>query len=97
MTATTEKGASHLSGESASHLRRLGGAPGALASVLCVTLSAYALYWVLFIVQPQVYRVSFLLIALVLTFLLFPFRKRRASRVSTMDWILVAATVVSLG
>ena len=32
----------------------------------------YALYWVLFIVQPQIYRVSFLLIALVLTFLLFP-------------------------
>ena len=39
--------------------------------------SLYSLYWVLFIVQPQVYRVSFLLIALVLTFLLFPARHAR--------------------
>ena len=42
-----------------------------------IGLSLYALYWVLFIVQPQVYRVSFLLVALVLTFLLFPARARR--------------------
>jgi TRAP-type uncharacterized transport system fused permease subunit len=55
--------------------RRVGGVAGRLASVLCVGLSLYALYWVLFIVQPQIYRVSFLLVALVLTFLLFPFRK----------------------
>jgi TRAP transporter 4TM/12TM fusion protein len=48
------------------------GWPGRAASFLSALLSAYALYWVLFIVQPQVYRVSFLLIALILTFLLFP-------------------------
>ena len=48
------------------------GWPGRAAAFLSAALSAYALYWVLFIVQPQVYRVSFLLIALILTFLLFP-------------------------
>ena len=45
---------------------------GRAAAVLAAALAGYALYWVLFIVQPQVYRVSFLLVALVLTFLLFP-------------------------
>ena len=45
---------------------------------LAIGLSLYSLYWVLFIVQPQVYRVSFLLVALVLIFLLFP--ARSASR-----------------
>ncbi len=39
---------------------------------LAVGLSVYALYWVIAIVEPQVYRVSFLLVALVLSFLLYP-------------------------
>jgi TRAP transporter 4TM/12TM fusion protein len=57
------------------------GWPGRAAAFLSAALSAYALYWVLFIVQPQVYRVSFLLIALILTFLLFPaFAKAPAGR-----------------
>ena len=34
-------------------------------------LSLYSLYWVVGIVQPQIYRVSFLLVSLVLIFLLF--------------------------
>ena len=76
--------------------RNPGGFAGRLAGALCVGLSLFALYWVLFIVQPQVYRVSFLLIALVLTFLLFPFRRGGANRVSPVDWILVAAAVVVL-
>jgi TRAP transporter 4TM/12TM fusion protein len=41
--------------------------------VLTFILSAYALYWVIAIVDPQIYRVSFLLIALAATFLVFPF------------------------
>ena len=53
-------------------------------------LAVYALYWVLFIVQPQIYRVSFLLIALVLTFLLFPAAAAgvRRTRVPRADWLL---------
>jgi TRAP transporter 4TM/12TM fusion protein len=67
------------------------------ASALAVILSGYSLYWVLFIVQPQVYRVSFLLIALALIFMLFPARRRsRVDRVSALDWVLIAATIVAL-
>ncbi|HVL67056.1 MAG TPA: TRAP transporter fused permease subunit [Vicinamibacterales bacterium] len=77
-------------------VRRLDGFPGTLAGALAVGLSAYALYWVLFIVQPQVYRVSFLLIALVLCFLLFPARRGDVRRVGAVDWLLIAATIVAL-
>ena len=76
--------------------RRVGGAAGRLASALCAGLSLYALYWVLFIVQPQIYRVSFLIVALVLTFLLFPFRKGDLRGVSPLDWAMIAATLVAL-
>jgi len=76
--------------------RRLEGASGRLATVLAVGLSCYALYWVLFVVQPQVYRVSFLLVSLVLCFLLFPAARRRSSAVSPIDWLLAAASVLAL-
>jgi len=76
--------------------RRLGGVAGRLATALCVGLSLYALYWVLFIVQPQIYRVSFLLIALVLTFLLYPSRRGSVRGVSILDWALVAASIAAL-
>jgi TRAP transporter 4TM/12TM fusion protein len=77
-------------------VRELGGFAGRLAAVLSAGLSVYALYWVLFVVQPQIYRVSFLLVALVLSFLLFPFRKGDLRGVSTFDWLLAAAAVVAL-
>src|SRR5688500_13385664 len=76
--------------------RRLRGFAGARSTGLSVALSLYALYWVLFIVQPQIYRVSFLLIALVLTFLLFPARRGALSGVAGIDWILAGAAVIAL-
>jgi TRAP transporter 4TM/12TM fusion protein len=80
-------------------MRPLTGWRSRLAATLAVLLSGYALYWVLFIVQPQVYRVSFLLIALVLTFLRVPARRSpaEAERIPATDWLLVGATVVALG
>src|SRR3990167_9525337 len=68
-------------------VRQLAGFAGRLAAVLSVGLSLYALYWVLFVVQPQVYRVSFLL---------FPLRRGDLRGVSGFDWALVAASVVTL-
>ena len=70
---------------------------GRAASLLAAGLAAYAIYWVLFIVQPQVYRVSFLLIALVLTLLLYPATAalRRSDRVPRYDWILIALAVAA--
>ena len=78
--------------------RALVGWQRTLVRGLAIGLSLYALYWVLFIVQPQIYRVSFLLGALVLIFLLVPRRARgRASnRVDPVDWILIAAAVAAL-
>ena len=79
-------------------MRPLTGWQGRAASGLAAGLSAYALYWVLVVVQPQVYRVSFLLLALVLTFLYVP-ASRRASRLphaSAVDWLLIGLTVVAL-
>ncbi|HEY0874820.1 MAG TPA: TRAP transporter fused permease subunit [Vicinamibacterales bacterium] len=79
-----------------SPVRRLDGPAGRVASVLAVGLSLYALYWVLFIVQPQVYRVSFLLIALVLSFLLFPRVRGAQAGVTALDWTLIAASIAAL-
>ena len=79
-------------------MRPLAGWQGRFASGLSAALAGYSIYWVLFIVQPQVYRVSFLLVALVLTFLLFPALSRdRVSRVPVHDWLLIAAAVAALG
>ena len=61
-----------------------------LVQVLSFALAAYGLYWVVAIVDPQIYRVSFLLIALVLAFLAYP-------GVRAADALLVAATVAALG
>jgi TRAP transporter 4TM/12TM fusion protein len=77
-------------------VRQLRGFAGGLSAALCAGLSLYALYWVLFIVQPQIYRVSFLLIALVLTFLLFPFKHGDLRGVSWFDWALIAAALAAL-
>ena len=79
-------------------VRSPSGVAGRIASALAVVLSAYALYWVLFIVQPQIYRVSFLLLSLVMTFLLFPLRRHAtdATRVSVLDWLLAASAAIAL-
>ena len=86
----------HVEAADASPGRRLAGPLGIIASALAVGLSLYALYWVLFIVQPQVYRVSFLLIALVLTFLSFPRARGSRSGVTYGDWLCIAASITAL-
>ena len=68
-----------------------------MTTALATGLSLYALYWVVGIVQPQVYRVSFLLITLSLTFLLYPASQHSRSRVTPVDWLLVGLAGISLG
>ena len=76
---------------------RLGGAAGALATTLAAGLSLYALYWVVAVVQPQGYRLRFLLGCLILTFILYPFRRGAIrARVPAYDWLLVAFAVASI-
>src|SRR5687768_6609752 len=67
-----------------------------MAGAIAIGLSLYALSWVLFIIQPQVYRITFLLIALVLTFLCDPARRGRRAG-TPVDWLLIAAALTALG
>ena len=76
--------------------RDLKGTTGAMATALSIALSAYALYWVVGVVQPQIYRVTFLLLALALSFLLYPRGREDRARVSWIDWTLVAVSAVTL-
>jgi TRAP transporter 4TM/12TM fusion protein len=66
--------------------------------VLAFVLSVYALYWVIGIVDPQVYRVSFLLIALAATFLVYPFPAGARSGVigATIDGLCIVLAVAAL-
>ena len=78
--------------------RTLTGWPARIATVLATGLSLYALYWVVGIVQPLVYRASFLLIVLVLSFMFYPGSEseRARTRISPLDWLFAALAVVSL-
>jgi TRAP transporter 4TM/12TM fusion protein len=68
--------------------------------VLAFGLAAYALYWVVGYIDPQIYRISFLLIALVLTFLVYPF-SQQAPAAPALDraidalWIVAAIAALS--
>jgi len=64
--------------------------------MLAAGLSVYALYWVVGIVQPQVYRASFLLVALVLTFLLYPGLPASRARIVASDWALALLAALVL-
>jgi TRAP transporter 4TM/12TM fusion protein len=61
-----------------------------VASVLGFALAAYALYWVVGIVDPHVYRVSFLLIAVVLTIVEYPSGAKRVRIAWDGLWIALA-------
>ncbi len=78
--------------------RQLTGWPARIATVLATGLSLYALYWVVGIVQPLVYRASFLLIVLVLSFMFYPGSEseRARTRISPLDCLFAALAVVSL-
>jgi TRAP transporter 4TM/12TM fusion protein len=78
--------------------RTLTGWPAHLATILATGLALYSLYWVVGIVQPLVYRASFLLIVLVLSFLFYPGSESGTARrrVSPLDWLLAVLAVASL-
>jgi TRAP transporter 4TM/12TM fusion protein len=67
-----------------------------LVLVLAFALAAYALYWVVGIVPAQIYRPSFLLLALVLTFLSYPAGAAARGRLTWVDYLLVAASIAAL-
>ena len=66
-----------------------------VVAALCIALPLYALYWVLGIVQAQIYRTSFLLLALLATFLSTT-DNDRSTRRRTLDVVLAVLTVLAL-
>lgn len=83
--------------ESESQVRRLSGAWRTVAGVLAAGLAVYALYGTQFSITTQVYRASFLMVVLVLTFLFYPLLKRHQQRMSASDIVLGVLAVISLG
>jgi len=75
--------------------RRLSGWAGRTATTLAFALAVYALYWVVGIIAPQIYRPTFLLIALIITFLTYPGRTGQ-HRVTIVDLLLILASIASL-
>jgi len=71
--------------ESEGRAQKLHGAWKYVVSALAIGLSLYALYAVRAIIPAQIYRTSFLGAALVLTFLLYPLRRREGGGVSPID------------
>ena len=82
--------------ETESPSRQLTGVTGGLGTALAIGLSLYALYWVIGIVQPLVYRITFLLLTLVLSFLFYPAGTRDRARVTLFDWALIALCCAAL-
>ena len=63
--------------ETESRTRDLSGFWRWVVGILAAGLAIYALYWTQVTITTQVYRASFLMLALALTFLLYPIRNRR--------------------
>jgi TRAP transporter 4TM/12TM fusion protein len=79
------------------HLR---GAPKLLLSIAGVALALYAFFWVLNPLPAQIYRPSFLAVAMMMTFILYRARSRDDSEHSNpgvTDWLLAGLSVLSLG
>jgi TRAP transporter 4TM/12TM fusion protein len=77
-------------------VRPLHGWTGRLTSILSVGLTLYALYWAVGIIQPQIYRITFLLIVLTLCFLVYPATLRKRAGVAWLDWLFVLLSCGSL-
>lgn len=83
--------------ESESRVRQLSGLWRTVAGVLAAGLAVYALYGTQFSITTQVYRATFLMVVLVLTFLFYPLLKRHRQRMSIFDIVLGVLAVISLG
>lgn len=76
--------------------RRLTGAWGWGVSAVAVAMSLTFLYFAWGTVTAQILRLVFLAFTLVLSFLLYPARRRRGA-VTWLDWLLVAASLAVVG
>ncbi len=78
--------------------RRLTGTIGWIASSVAVAMSLVFMYWAWATVTTQILRLVFLLFSLVLTFLLYPARRKvRLPRLAWFDWLLIALSFLAIG
>ena len=82
--------------EGAGATRTPAGWTGWLTRALGFALSVYALYWVLAIVPAQVYRPTFLLLALAAAFLAYPARAATRFRPTLVDGLLIVLSAAAL-
>jgi TRAP transporter 4TM/12TM fusion protein len=82
--------------EAESPTRKLSGASTWIVTAIAAGLSVYALYAVRATIPAQTYRVTFLLVALVLTFLLYPGWRGGRNRIGITDILLAGASVIVL-
>ncbi|HET7695939.1 MAG TPA: TRAP transporter fused permease subunit [Vicinamibacterales bacterium] len=76
--------------------RDLRGRTATVAWFVSIAISGYALYWVIGVIQPQAYRITFLLLALTLSFLLYPRGRADRAGVAAADWLLIAVAAAAL-
>jgi len=81
---------STLADDGTTGLTSRAGTRGMLAAVLGFALAAYALYWVVGIVDPHVYRITFLMMAIVLTIVAHPSGSTRLHVAWDGLWIVLA-------
>ncbi len=77
--------------ESEAQNRQLSGVWKSVAAMLGVAIAVYALYWTQHSVTTQIYRGSFLLLVLLMSFVAFPMLQR--GRKDWMAWLLDAGMV----
>jgi TRAP transporter 4TM/12TM fusion protein len=82
--------------ESEATTRKLTGFWAWTAGLIAAGLAIYGLYWTQFSIATHVYRATFLLGVLALTFLYYPMLRRDRGRVAIYDVLLVLAAVASL-
>lgn len=82
--------------ESEAATRKLTGLWWWITSLLAAGLAIYALYWTQYSITTQVYRASFLMGVLVLTFLYYPLWRRDHARVQWYDALLGLSAIGSL-
>ena len=79
-----------------SNTRRVAGVPKTIVRYLCVALTLYVIALNTFFLQPaQIHRASFLGLALVFTFLLYPARKKHAARENFIPWYDVLLMIIA--
>jgi TRAP transporter 4TM/12TM fusion protein len=90
--------AKEIAQEEAGPRRQLSGVTGWIASALAAGMSLLFIYWAWTTITTQILRLVFLAFSLVLTFLLYPSRrKNRLARVSWFDWCLIVLSLVAIG